>query len=295
MPGLLLRIALGGVLLGAAVLKLASPEQSRLALATFGLRGRIAWVAWTGLVAAELGLAAGVIAGSDAAALAAAALMGVMAAVMGSALLQGRAGEPCGCFGARSRVSPWAVARNLALAILFVLVALVPSESPSTEGWLAIGLGVALLASAALAVAVLALAREIGMLRLRLGPSSALEIPSEGPELGATVAPVHREVPGPAVELAVAVFTSEACRVCRGLEPAVRSLAAEPAFAVEVFDEAADAAAWSSMDVPGSPYAVVTDLDGLVLAKGTFNNLAQLESVLATAQRRRDRARAAVG
>ena len=29
------------------------------------------------------------------------------------------------------------------------------------------------------------------------------------------------------------------------------------------------------------------DLDGTVLAKGTFNNLAQLESVLATAERRR--------
>jgi hypothetical protein len=39
--------------------------------------------------------------------------------------------------------------------------------------------------------------------------------------------------------------------------------------------------------VPGSPYAVALDLDGTVLAKGTFNNLAQLESVVATAERRR--------
>src|SRR4051812_42164372 len=113
MPGLLLRIALGGALIAAALLKLASPERSRLALATFGLHGRVAWVAWTSLVAAELGLAAGVIAGSDAAALGAAGLMVVLAAAMGSALVQGRAGEPCGCFGARSQVSGWAVARNL--------------------------------------------------------------------------------------------------------------------------------------------------------------------------------------
>src|SRR5216684_8355151 len=40
------------------------------------------------------------------------------------------------------------------------------------------------------------------------------------------------------------------------------------------------------MDVPGSPYAVVLGLDGTVLAKGTFNSLGQLESVLATAERR---------
>ena len=40
------------------------------------------------------------------------------------------------------------------------------------------------------------------------------------------------------------------------------------------------------MRIPGSPYAVAMALDGTVLAKGTFNDLAQLESVLATAERR---------
>ena len=44
---------------------------------------------------------------------------------------------------------------------------------------------------------------------------------------------------------------------------------------------------WRELEIPGSPYAVALDLDGTVLAKGTFNNLAQLESVLATAERRR--------
>jgi hypothetical protein len=39
--------------------------------------------------------------------------------------------------------------------------------------------------------------------------------------------------------------------------------------------------------VPGSPYAVALDADGTVLAKGTFNNLAQLESILAAGERRR--------
>jgi hypothetical protein len=54
-----------------------------------------------------------------------------------------------------------------------------------------------------------------------------------------------------------------------------------------VFDEVRDADAWREADAPGSPFAVAIGLDGTVLAKGTFNNLAQLESVLATAERRR--------
>ena len=42
-------------------------------------------------------------------------------------------------------------------------------------------------------------------------------------------------------------------------------------------------------DIPGSPFAVALDADGTVLAKGTFNTGAQLESVLAAAERRAGR------
>jgi hypothetical protein len=56
---------------------------------------------------------------------------------------------------------------------------------------------------------------------------------------------------------------------------------------VATFDEHTDGDIWRALDVPGSPYALALDRDGTVLAKGTFNNLAQLESVLATAERRR--------
>ena len=83
------------------------------------------------------------------------------------------------------------------------------------------------------------------------------------------------------------MFTSEGCHVCRGLEPAIANLAGDPAVAVEVFDEVADAEVWSELGIPGSPFAIALGPDGAVLAKGTFNNLAQLESVLATANRRR--------
>ena len=56
---------------------------------------------------------------------------------------------------------------------------------------------------------------------------------------------------------------------------------------MESFEEAAEAAVWAELEIPGSPFAIALDREGTVLAKGTFNNLAQLESVLATAERRR--------
>jgi hypothetical protein len=74
--------------------------------------------------------------------------------------------------------------------------------------------------------------------------------------------------------------------VCGALEPAVDFLARDPFLAVRVFDEHRDADAWQALAVPGAPYAVALALDGTVLAKGTFNNLAQLESVLGTAEGR---------
>ena len=116
-----LRVALAGVLGGAALAKLASPRSSEAALASFGFGpGGLRWAAWGSLIAIELGLAAAVAAGVGTAAYGAAALMLMFAALMGSALLQGKAGAPCACFGLRSRVSRAAVARNLVLAAGFV-------------------------------------------------------------------------------------------------------------------------------------------------------------------------------
>jgi hypothetical protein len=285
------RLVLAGVLVGGSLAKLASPASSRAALATFGIHGSgFQLVSWALLIAAELGLAAGVAAGSDAAAWSAAALMATFAATLISAILRGRAGAPCACFGARSTVGWGAVARNALLAIGFAALPFLPSSEMSTDEWLALGLGIALLACAGLAVAVLALAREVGMLRLRLGSASALEIPNEGPPLGERSDVIERFEPAPSAELALAVFLSPSCRICAGLEPAVVSLARDPRLAVESFDEREEAELFAGLGVPGTPYAVVLDIGGAVLAKGTFNNLAQLESVVATALRRRSAA-----
>jgi len=269
-------------------LKLASPGSSRAALATFEVEGeRMRWIGWAALVATELGLAVGVAVGSDQAALLAAGLLGLFAAVLVGAILRGRAGAPCACFGSRSTVGWASVFRDLALAACFAALPFLPQRSLSTEEWLGVGVVAALLLCIGLGVAVLALAREVGMLRLRLGPAAALEIPEEGPEPGERVDIVERFASLQDRSLALAVFTSEGCRVCRGLEPAIASLADHPALAVEVFDEVADHDVWARLRVPGSPFSIALDPDGTVLAKGTFNNLAQLESVLATAEARR--------
>lgn len=297
---ILFRVVLAGVLAVAALSKLASPSASRAALASFGFaEGPLRGLAWGLVIALELGLAAGVALGSEPAAYAAAALLLLLAAVMVGALLRGQAGAPCACFGPRSRVSRLGVARNLLLAAAFAALPGLSSVDFSTDEWLGIGLGVALLASAGLAVAVLALAREVGMLRLQLGTQGALEIAGEGPELRSAVPDLAgrlwtRRVAGangPAAkdgdDLGLAVFTSEGCHICQTLEPAIENVANDPRVAVAVFDEVAEADLWRSLAIPGSPFAIAIGRDGAVLAKGTFNSLAQLESVLATAERRR--------
>jgi hypothetical protein len=124
------------------------------------------------------------------------------------------------------------------------------------------------------------------MLRLAVDPRGALEVAHEGPEVGARTALAERfALAGGRIGLAV--FSSEACQTCRALAPTVAAFGRHPRVVLREFDEVRDADAWALADVPGSPFAVALDADGTVLAKGTFNTGAQLESVLAAAERRR--------
>jgi hypothetical protein len=275
------------VLAGAALAKLAAPRSSIPALSSFGFADSpLRPIAWATLIAVELALAVAVALGSDAAAYAAAALMAMFAALTVAALLRGRAGAPCACFGPRSKVSWLGVLRNVALAAAFAALPSLDSIAIGTQGWLAVGIGVALAACAALAVALLALAREVGMLRLQLGTQGALEIAGEGPEIGSAAPALSTRISQNGADYGLAVFTSEGCGICQTLSPAIENVAKDPRVAVGVFDEVAEAELWRSLDIPGSPFALALDREGTVLAKGTFNNLAQLESVLATAARR---------
>jgi len=280
-------VLLGLVLLGSAGAKLAAPMRTRAALATFGLRAPGARAAaWVAAVVAELALGAAVALGVEAAAWAAAGLMLAFAALLARALLSGKSGQPCGCLGARSRVTSAALARTLALAAAFALVPLVPDGDPSAEAWLAIGLGISLAATAALGILLLALAREVGELRLAIPPQLPLELDGEGPPRGSRAPVIDRFLPAPSNRFALAVFSSQGCPMCQALEPAVTALRRDPLLAVETFDELEDQDIWRAHAIPGSPYALVLALDGTVLAQGTFNSARQLEALVAAGEAR---------
>jgi hypothetical protein len=280
-------VVLGLVLVGSAGVKLVAPRRTRAALATYGLdEPRARALAWGAAVAVEALLGVGVALGVEGAAFVAAALMLAFAALLARALQEGRAGQPCGCLGARSRVSRAALGRTLVLAAAFALLPLVPDVDPSTDAWLAIGLGVALAAIAVLATLLLALAREVGVLRLALPPQLPLEIEGEGPARGSRVRIVDRFLPQPSARFALAVFSSDGCPMCQALAPAVAALQRDPLLAVETFDEHDDGDVWRELAIPGSPYALVLALDGTVLAQGTFNSAGQLEALVATGEAR---------
>ncbi|MFI4991909.1 MAG: MauE/DoxX family redox-associated membrane protein [Solirubrobacterales bacterium] len=265
-------------------------RRAAAALATYGVQGaarqRVAlWL----LVAGELFVAAALVAGLGWALAAAAALFALFAVTTSAALLAGRGGRPCACFGGSSRLGWTTPVRAAAPALLAAAAAAgwFPRAPSGYDRWLTLGLSLSLVALAALAVAVLALAREVGVLRLSAGAArGALEIESEGPELGAAQPWTHAIEAGPRTLLRLAVFTSEGCPLCGQVAPAVEHVAGDPLLAVRIFDEHRDAGVWAAAAVPGSPYAVALGVDGVALAKGTFNGLGQLESVLATARRR---------
>jgi methylamine dehydrogenase accessory protein MauD len=164
-----------------------------------------------------------------------------------------------------------------------------------------------------LAVLVVALARQVGTLHLRLGPRGALELDDEGPPLGE--APQPEEVrdlrgrwvtvggPGSAQFL---LFVSPGCPVCREVLPGVGAAAGAAGMTPVVVadsDGPEVRAAYGDgtpapvvaapelagrYEIPGTPYAVALDELGVVRAKGTVNNLEQMEGLVDTARRRAD-------
>ena len=277
------------VLVAAAVLKLRDPRTSAAGLATYGIARRRVQLAVLALIAAaECAIAVALVAAAAWAPAAAVALFALFALASAVALAAGRAGRPCACFGAQSRLSR----RSPLQALLGAAVALSLSEHwlgrvPSGyERWLTAGLTVTAVACVALGAVVLALAREVGVLRLSIASQGALEIPEEGPRVGEHQAWAASLPARTGALLGLAIFSSDGCPMCRALEPAVSYVAADPLLAVRIFDEAADAATWAAAAVPGSPYAVALDGSGVALAKGTFNSLVQLESIIATARAR---------
>ncbi len=162
----------------------------------------------------------------------------------------------------------------------------------------------------ALCVVVVALARQIGTLHMRLGPRGALEMDDEGPPLGAPAISIQtHDMDGRSVVIGSAnqllMFVSPGCHVCEQVLPAVSAVAqAErlaPFVITDVDEEETELtfknkrlsapvvpgiAVAQAYEVPGTPYVVVLDGTGAVAAKGTVNNLEQIEGLIDSARRR---------
>jgi methylamine dehydrogenase accessory protein MauD len=180
------------------------------------------------------------------------------------------------------------------------------------NGWWAASYIVLWILVVSLSILVVALARQIGTLHLRLGPRGALEMDDEGPSLGdspeafevTTIAGEKVSVGGPG-EAQLLMFVSPGCMVCEQVLPSVNVVARSGSLTPYVLTDVDDhetrrtfeakrlpAAVASAPEVarsygiPGTPYIVVLDRNGIVSAKGTVNNLEQMEGLVDTAQRR---------
>ena len=278
--------ALAAILLAAAGLKLISPA-SRVGLAVFGVRDdRALWLFWLLAIVVELVLAGLLALGIDWALLLAAGLFAAFAFAHWRAIRRGAAGRACGCFGTRGVISWGGVFRNAVFSLAALIAFGAARLEPSDRMLVRAALAILMLAVIALSMAVLALAREVGILRMAMQSGGALEIPEEGPALGSTLA-IERWFDVAELDLALAVFVSPDCPMCRNLGPSLEFINREPGVTVVTLDEEADPDAWDTFSAPGAPYAVALAGSGEVLAKGVANSLPQLESIVATAARRR--------
>jgi methylamine dehydrogenase accessory protein MauD len=185
-------------------------------------------------------------------------------------------------------------------------------QEVAVSGWWAVSYVALWIVVGALCVIVVALARQIGTLHLRLGPRGALELDGEGPPLGAVVEPIELidSRGGPVTvaargEAQLLLFVSPGCTVCDDVIPAARAVSRGNELSAYVLsdstlEEAAAVAERSrlrvpvvpapelarELEVPGTPYVLVLDGAGAVRAKGTVNNLEQVEGLALTAQRR---------
>jgi methylamine dehydrogenase accessory protein MauD len=178
------------------------------------------------------------------------------------------------------------------------------------DGWWAVSYVILWALVVALCLVVVALARQIGTLHMRLGPRGALEMDDEGPELGSPAISIPTEdVRGEPVVVGTAsqllMFVSPGCHVCEQVLPSIAAVAQQgrlvPLVITDVDQEETELAFRSkrvaapvvpgiavaqAYEVPGTPYIVITDGSGAIAAKGTVNNLEQIEGLIDSARRR---------
>jgi uncharacterized membrane protein YphA (DoxX/SURF4 family) len=275
------RILVGLLLLWAAAAKLRRRDDLPGWLAAYGLPARVAGPAAWAVMAAEAVVGVLLLAGLalPASTYVAVALGAVFVAALAQARLRGVERLRCGCFGASEGRTTLLLLRAGGFTALAALAAFAGGSdvSASRDTLVLVALGVLTVVVALLALLVLALYRQVGVLTLRLGPRVPLELAEEGPEVGA---------PAPALEglqlrgAELVAFFSPGCRLCRQLAPGVAALARQ-GLAVRVVEETEDEVAFERWNVPGTPF-VTHVVDGVVAAKGTVNTLEELEELLVT-------------
>ena len=135
---------------------------------------------------------------------------------------------------------------------------------------------------AVLAVAMVALLRQIGVLHQRLAPMG-VHFASEGPVLDAPA-------PGVGIDwsvstLTVLLFTSPTCVLCRELKPSLDAFRRQyRELRVQTVDLDAEAAVFDAMAVRSTPYVVAVDRDGVVRGRGVANSLEQIEELIREAR-----------
>lgn len=160
-----------------------------------------------------------------------------------------------------------------------------------------------------LGVALLALARQVGVLHMRVAPAGALTT-SAGPSVGSAAAAVPATtIDGAAttvgghlhgVPLRLLMFVSPSCPLCKNLIPMAKSFARDERVQL-VFVGDDDAAAQRAMiaehslgsytfingpevgtfyEVAKLPYAVLMDEHGTILSKGLVNSREHIESLV---------------
>jgi methylamine dehydrogenase accessory protein MauD len=161
----------------------------------------------------------------------------------------------------------------------------------------------------ALVVALLALARQVGVLHMRVAPAGALTT-AGGPSVGAkaptiaakTLDGVTISVGGaaPGAALRLLMFVSATCPLCKNLIPMAKSFARdERVQLIFVGDDVADAQramierhglggyqfingpdVGQAFEVGKLPFAVLLDAEGVILSKGLVNSREHLESLI---------------
>lgn len=160
-----------------------------------------------------------------------------------------------------------------------------------------------------LGVAVLALARQLGVLHMRVAPAGALTT-AGGPAVGDRPAAITTRTvegasvtiggPAPSIPLRLLLFVSAQCPLCKNLIPAAKSFARDERTALTFVgddDVAAQRALIAQQGLEGHafvngpevgqayavsklPYAVLLDADGTILSKGLVNSREHLESLV---------------